>query len=151
MNDFERPWVCLKCGCYIIYPRYIKCNYCGGAIAQLDDESYERVKNFKYAGKYLVEMKVEETYEEIAKKLGNEFDEEAKNKRIGIIHRNSAAIRSGADSLSNNKNVPKCPTCQSTNIKKITATSKATNAVLFGLFGNKRSKQFHCNSCGYEW
>lgn len=45
----------------------------------------------------------------------------------------------------------KCPTCQSTNIKKISATSKATNAVLFGLFGNKRSKQFHCNSCGYEW
>lgn len=49
------------------------------------------------------------------------------------------------------QNSPKCPTCQSTNIKKISATSKATNAVLFGLFGNKRNKQFHCNSCGYEW
>lgn len=46
---------------------------------------------------------------------------------------------------------PKCPTCQSTNIKKISATSKATNAALFGLFGNKRKKQFHCNNCGYEW
>lgn len=51
----------------------------------------------------------------------------------------------------NQQNIPKCPTCQSTNIKKISATSKATNAVLFGLFGNKRNKQFHCNSCGYEW
>lgn len=49
------------------------------------------------------------------------------------------------------QNSPKCPTCQSTNIKKISATSKATNAILFGLFGNKRNKQFHCNSCGYEW
>lgn len=49
------------------------------------------------------------------------------------------------------QNIPKCPTCQSTNIKKISATSKATNAMLFGLFGNKRKKQFHCNSCGYEW
>lgn len=49
------------------------------------------------------------------------------------------------------QNTPKCPTCQSTNIKKISVTSKATNAVLFGLFGNKRNKQFHCNSCGYEW
>lgn len=49
------------------------------------------------------------------------------------------------------QNTPKCPTCQSTNIKKISVTSKATNAVLFGLFGNKRKKQFHCNSCGYEW
>ena len=49
------------------------------------------------------------------------------------------------------KNQPKCPTCQSTNIKKIPATSKATNALLFGLFGNKRNKQWHCNNCGYEW
>lgn len=48
-------------------------------------------------------------------------------------------------------NKPKCPTCQSTNIRKISATSKLTNVVLFGLFGNKRNKQFHCNSCGYEW
>ena len=52
-------------------------------------------------------------------------------------------------SLSNN--IPKCPTCGSTNLKKITATQKASNAVLFGLFGNKRKKQFHCNTCGYEW
>lgn len=48
-------------------------------------------------------------------------------------------------------NCPKCPTCQSTDIKKISTVSKTTNAVLFGLFGNKRNKQFHCNSCGYEW
>ncbi|MBC5688229.1 hypothetical protein H8S37_04705 [Mediterraneibacter sp. NSJ-55] len=48
-------------------------------------------------------------------------------------------------------NKPKCPTCQSTNIRKITTASKATNAVLFGLFGNKRKMQFHCNNCGYEW
>ena len=52
---------------------------------------------------------------------------------------------------STQKNIPKCPTCQSTNIKKISATSKATNAMLVGLFGNKRKKQFHCNNCGYEW
>lgn len=48
-------------------------------------------------------------------------------------------------------NVPKCPTCQSTNLKKITATSKAMNTALFGLFGMKRHKTFHCNNCGYEW
>ena len=48
-------------------------------------------------------------------------------------------------------NVPKCPTCQSTNLKKITVTSKAMNTALFGLFGTKRHKTFHCNNCGYEW
>jgi hypothetical protein len=48
-------------------------------------------------------------------------------------------------------NAPKCPTCQSTNLKKITATSKAMNTALFGLFGTKRHKTYHCNNCGYEW
>lgn len=48
-------------------------------------------------------------------------------------------------------NTPKCPTCGSTNIKKISSTAKVTNTVLFGIFGNKRKKQYHCESCGYEW
>lgn len=48
-------------------------------------------------------------------------------------------------------NVPKCPTCQSTNLRKISTTSKVANTTLFGLFGTKRNKTFHCNSCGYEW
>ena len=45
------------------------------------------------------------------------------------------------------KNIPKCPTCDSINIKKISTTSKAVNAALFGLFGTKRRKQFYCNNC----
>ena len=49
------------------------------------------------------------------------------------------------------KNKIKCPTCNSTNIKKISTTSKAVNTALFGIFGNKRKMQFRCNSCGYEW
>ena len=48
-------------------------------------------------------------------------------------------------------NKPKCPTCQSTNIKKISTTSKALNTAMWGIFGTKRYKTFHCNHCGYEW
>lgn len=48
-------------------------------------------------------------------------------------------------------NTPHCPTCGSTNIEKITATSKVVDTVVFGLFGTKRHKSFRCNSCGYEW
>ena len=48
-------------------------------------------------------------------------------------------------------NKPKCPTCNSTNLKKISTTSKVVNTAVFGLFGTKRFKQFHCNNCGYEW
>lgn len=48
-------------------------------------------------------------------------------------------------------NKPKCPTCQSTNLKKISSTSKVVNTAVWGIFGTKRHKTFHCNNCGYEW
>lgn len=48
-------------------------------------------------------------------------------------------------------NKPKCPTCQSTNIKKVSTTSKVINTAIYGIFGTKRYKTFHCNNCGYEW
>ena len=56
-----------------------------------------------------------------------------------------------AQNKQKSSNQPKCPTCQSTNIKKISATSKVTNTVMWGIFGTKRHKTYHCNNCGYEW
>ena len=53
--------------------------------------------------------------------------------------------------IQSNKNVPKCPTCQSSDLKKISMTSKAVNTMMFGFLGTKRNKTFHCNNCGYEW
>lgn len=40
-----------------------------------------------------------------------------------------------------------CPYCHSTNTTKITTTAKAVNIALFGLLGNKRKHQWHCNNC----
>lgn len=48
-------------------------------------------------------------------------------------------------------NIPKCPTCSSTDITRISTTAKVVNAGMFGLLGNKRKKTFHCNNCKYEW
>ena len=45
----------------------------------------------------------------------------------------------------------KCPTCGSTNTKKISGLSKAASVGLFGIFSQKVKHQFKCNSCGYEW
>lgn len=79
------------------------------------------------------------------------FDQECWNRREAF----KEIQKHNDELLENDKvkhaNVPKCPTCQSINLKKITITSKAMNTALFGLFGTKRHKTFHCNSCGYEW
>jgi len=52
---------------------------------------------------------------------------------------------------SQNDIIPKCPTCGSANLKKISAGAKAMNTLAFGVLGTKRNKTFHCNNCGYEW
>lgn len=44
-------------------------------------------------------------------------------------------------------NKPKCRICGSTNIKRISTTAKAVNVAMFGLLGNKRKYQWHCNNC----
>ena len=46
---------------------------------------------------------------------------------------------------------PRCPTCGSSDLRKIGTGEKVVNFAMFGIFGNRRKYQFHCNSCGYEW
>lgn len=50
-------------------------------------------------------------------------------------------------------NVPTCPTCGSTNIRRISTAEKATGVILFGIFSNKRKYQFECQNpkCKYKW
>lgn len=50
-----------------------------------------------------------------------------------------------------NQNIPKCPTCGSTNIEKISSFDKAAGAVMFGLFSKTARSQFKCKNCGYKW
>ncbi len=51
-----------------------------------------------------------------------------------------------------NLGIPKCPTCRSANVGKISLASKAGEVALVGVFAiGKVSKTFKCNSCGYQW
>ena len=49
------------------------------------------------------------------------------------------------------KNIPKCPTCSSTNIRKISTTRKVAGAIGFGLLSKTAKSQFECKDCGYKW
>lgn len=48
-------------------------------------------------------------------------------------------------------NRPKCPTCGSTNIRKISASAKMAGAIGFGLFSKTARSQFECLDCKYKW
>ena len=49
------------------------------------------------------------------------------------------------------KNVPKCPTCQSSNIIKISGTKRWFSTGLFGLASSDVGKTMKCKNCGYKW
>lgn len=44
-----------------------------------------------------------------------------------------------------------CPYCKSINTKRIAATAKAVDIAMFGIFGNKRRYQWHCNNCNSDF
>lgn len=49
--------------------------------------------------------------------------------------------------------VPKCPICSSTNIKKITMTTRAVKTATFGIAGavDDAGKTYKCNNCGSKF
>lgn len=48
-------------------------------------------------------------------------------------------------------NVPKCPTCGSTNVHKISAGKKALGFVTVGIFSSNFGKSYECLQCKYKW
>jgi len=47
---------------------------------------------------------------------------------------------------------PKCPTCSSPDVEKISTKSKVMKGIMFGILAaGKISKTFKCNNCGYQW
>lgn len=54
-------------------------------------------------------------------------------------------------SVTSSSNKPKCPTCGSTNIKKISGTKRWLSTGLFGLASSNIGKSMCCQNCGYKW
>lgn len=49
------------------------------------------------------------------------------------------------------QNIPKCPTCGSTNIRKIKAGERTASIIGFGIFSRKANKTWKCENCGHLW
>lgn len=71
-----------------------------------------------------------------------EYYKQAEEKRRALV---------AANNFRNSHPTVSCPYCHSTNTSKISTTSKIINTALFGIFGNKRKHQWHCNKCGSDF
>lgn len=54
-------------------------------------------------------------------------------------------------SVTSSSNKPKCPTCGSTNIRKMGGVERGASIVAFGIFSKKINKTFKCDNCDYTW
>lgn len=74
-------------------------------------------------------------------KAWKEFDE-----KCGV---NEPSIAPPIENLT--QNVPTCPTCHSTNVKKISFAKGYLHWRAFGLFSKTARSQWECKNCGNKW
>lgn len=53
--------------------------------------------------------------------------------------------------LAQKANVPKCPTCGSTNVHPISDGKKAVGFLMMGVFSKNFGKSYECDNCKYKW
>ena len=149
MKEISNIYICPTCGnglsktnaekdCYI-------CKYCNNQLIKINMDMHKYMELCEYD-----KFNKKENTKTLAKKYGgDQFSEEAYEDRIRTVKRENSARQS--TQTTQPSNVPHCPTCGSTNIKKISATSKVVGAGLFGLFSKTARSQFECKDCGYKW
>lgn len=76
------------------------------------------------------------------------FSKKAYNDMLKYVEERKQKIQEEYDRICH---TPKCPTCGSTDLRKVSVGAKAVSVGLFGIFSQKVKKTWHCNSCGYEW
>lgn len=86
--------------------------------------------------------------EEQIKPINEKYDEKIKNLKTYGTEYNPHKIRIAPQSQ---QAQPKCPTCGSTNVSKISTLNRGASVYALGLASNKIGKQFKCGKCGYMW
>ena len=119
-------------------------------------EEYKKTHNGDYPSIEESNEMLREKY--FYNKLDNEVDYSAVKKRKysespeGVEEQNRITDRWYAKQNAQKFSTgPKCPTCGSTNIRKISTGERMVSVGMLGLFSKKINKSFKCNSCGYTW
>lgn len=130
--------VCPNCNYSMMTPTEITFSEMEDLITKKKPISWEKYKK-EARQKYTINSSVfdQNLYNQIIKE---EYERE---------HLNDDVITTPPESVT--KNIPKCPTCGSTNIERISAGKKLAGSMLFGLFSKDAKSTFHCKNCNYKW
>ena len=134
--------VCPHCG----YPLKVEKESGKYELTQEDEEYMDNsdISELKKVG-YLLEKKFPKYLAlDLAQKYEFKCHPEAEQRYNAVIAREKRQAQQQA-------NIPKCPTCGSTNVEKIGMGKKLFGGAMFGLFSSDVRKTMHCKSCGYKW
>ena len=156
--------ICAKCGSKGLVPLNSRKCFCGGDRIVFNVTEDQYIKMSEYEIQQMIEqmgIKPQISKDDAlviynATKSIEIIDAMIELKKTDIIEyglklsqfKTQLAQQKSSD-VKNNK--PKCPTCNSTNLKRVSTTSKVVSVAMWGLFSQKAKKTWHCNSCGYEW
>lgn len=146
----DKAVACPNCGCPVELmvkiekdPETIKYEFIK---KKLEDNNYFRAKTILECQREL-QIPPEET-QIIVDKLILEHEKADKEREASIKSKRLIYERNEEQKA---QNIPKCPTCGSTDIEKIGMMGKMLSTELFGLASSSIGKTFKCNDCGYKW
>ena len=145
--------ICPKCrGLY--FDQDQQCDNCKIELLDKDDfnatlgEYYQMNHSQRVANRYNPQYEIVCKYQfpEIY-----EYNEQKSQQEYEVLQRRAQQKRIEKERIEKQQNIPKCPTCGSTNIEKISTAKKAIGFVAVGVFSSNFGKTMHCKQCGYKW
>lgn len=128
-----------------------RCDVCGTVMVQVPQKYIQEneILTYKEGEKRAIKLR-----EELVK-TSPEFDQYLFDHRDEILSKKpvefEAKMAHGRAVLEEKSKTPKCPSCGSTNVSKISVVNRMVSTGLFGLASSKIGKTHKCNNCGSTW
>lgn len=160
VEDLKKGYICPKCA--DVYSNvdcrnnFEHCKYCGAELIKTDmvykdllystcDDYIENKDKARITANRYGNFQFSETaYDERWKKIKAEAE-------LRKIKSSQSSSSLASTSSTQPQNIPKCPTCGSTNIRKIKAGERTASIIGFGIFSRKANKTWKCENCGHLW
>lgn len=145
---------CQECG-KEISSKAQACPNCGCPVEASSEKMMYTIKGKEYDVSFIAQMLSNNQYIQPIIKLrdmaGITNQEATKIVDYYLDNKALPPITEDTNIIFTTPNLPKCPTCGSTNIEKIRVMGRAIDGWFFGRHSVEGRAQFLCKTCGYRW
>ena len=157
---------CPVCAIITIDQYRIKCNYCDSEITNTKHEEEYYLEKAKELYKYnssndifcSTDGDIRKALFDLEVSKNPLFDKQLYETRIAekkaqddAEFKQRVAKMKAEQRFTSTPNVPTCPTCHSTNVKKISLAKGYLHWRMFGFFSKTARSQWECLNCSHKW